>query len=248
MRSSSKRSDSGEHEENSHERWLVSYADFITLMFAFFAVLYATSEKNLEKSQEFQESIKRYLVKAGAFGDSGQKVSPGDIKNTVIEPPLETFNTANPETVKMLDQAQTFLETHLSEQERKTYILDLSADDWGVRITLPASALFAPRSEKFREDAMPFIKKLSGLLAQTERKVLIEGHVDRGETGSFRTSWDFASARAVNVLRFIQARERLPSSRLAVASFADSRPLFENRKKGANSRIEVVLMNQDLQF
>ena len=75
---------SDDDREAGHERWLVSYADFITLMFAFFAVLYATSEKDLAKSKEFQDSIKRYLIKAGSFGESGQQVNQGEKNNTLL--------------------------------------------------------------------------------------------------------------------------------------------------------------------
>src|SRR3989344_8484573 len=138
------------HEEGgSSERWLISYADFITLMFAFFAVLYATSEKDLEKSKEFQESIKRYLIKAGSFGESGQQIQQGEKNNAVIEPPIQTYKNGRPEPMELLDQAETFIETKLTAEERKKYITDISADDWGVRISLPSVALFSNHSEKF---------------------------------------------------------------------------------------------------
>lgn len=232
----------------SHERWLVSYADFITLMFAFFAVLYATSEKDLNKSKEFQDSLKRYLIKAGAFGESGQQIKQGEKNNTVIEPPIETFKNGKPETAEMLDQAEAFFEAQLTPEERKKYILDITADDWGVRIVLPSSVLYANHSEKFREDALPFLTKMSGLLAKTKRKILIEGHVAANETGTFHSTWDFASARAVNLLRFVQRKQNVAGELLAAASLADSRPAFQGERAPLNSRLEVVILSQDMEF
>jgi chemotaxis protein MotB len=234
--------------DHSSERWLVSYADFITLMFAFFAVLYATSQKDMEKSKELQESIKRYLIKAGAFGDSGPQISQGVKGNTPIEPPIQSFNPSKPESVRLLDEAETFVEENLSEADRKKYISDITSDDWGVRIVIPSAALFAPGSEKFRADAMPFLAKLGSLIQKTRRKVLIEGHVSENETGSFRSTWDFASARSVNMLRYIQKKEDLSTEMLASASLADSRPLFHDHRKSLNSRLEIVLLNQDFEF
>lgn len=243
-----KRRENIEEKENNQDRWLVSYADFITLMFAFFAVLYATSQKDVQKSQEFQESIKKYLIKAGAFGESGAQMNQGAKNNTPIEPPIQTYNPSKPETVQVLDEAETFVESQLSKEDRKKYILDIVADDWGVRITIPSAALFSAQSEKFRAEALPFANKLSQLIVKTKRKVLIEGHVANNEVGTFKSTWEFASARSLNMLRFIQKTQNLPATQLASASLADSKPLFKGEKATSNSRLEVVLLNTDFEF
>lgn len=232
----------------SHERWLVSYADFITLMFAFFAVLYATSEKDLSKAQEFQESMKRFLIKAGAFGESGQQINQGDKNNTLIEPPIQTFRPSKPEAVETLDKTEEFVEKSFTAEERKKYITDISADEWGVRISMPAAAIYSANSEKFRPEAVAFLSKLSGLLPETKRHILIEGHTAVGENGGMSSSWDFASARAVNMLRFLIKRQNLRPNTVASASFGDSRPIFEGDKGALNSRVDVILLNQDMEF
>jgi chemotaxis protein MotB len=243
-----KNNDAHEEHGSSSERWLVSYADFITLMFAFFAVLYATSEKDVGKTKEFQDSIKKYLIKAGSFDESGQQIQRGEKFNTAIEPPIQTFKDAKPEAVKVLDAAENFVETALTQEERKKFVQDLGADDWGVRIVIPSSAIFSARSDKFKEDAVPFLKKLAGLLAKTNRKILIEGHVAGGETGSFKSTWDFASARAINMTRFVQKTQNLESKKLSMASLADSKPNFEDTKDAKNSRLEIVILNPDMEF
>lgn len=237
-----------EEQEANHERWLVSYADFITLMFAFFAVLYATSEKDLEKTREFQESVRKYLVKAGAFGESGGTINQGEKNNQLIEPPIQTFRPSKPETVAVLDQAEQFVEENFKPEERKKYIADISADEWGVRITLPASAVYAPGSTKFKPDAMEFVTKLSALLPKVKRRFLIEGHASPGENGGMASPWDFASARAVNMLRYLQKSQSLAPNTLAAASFGDSRPVYDGANSAMNSRVEIILLNQDMEF
>lgn len=240
--------DSHDEVDSSSERWLVSYADFITLMFAFFAVLYATSEKDVAKAKEFQESIKKYLIKAGSFGETGQQVVRGEKFNTAIEPPIESFKNSKPESVAMLDAAESFIETQLSKEERQKYILDVVADDWGTRVVIPSAAVFSGGSDKFRQDAMPFLKKFAGLIPKLKRKVLIEGHVSSGEKGNFQSTWELGSARAINMTRFVQSTQKLPSSQLTVASLADSKPNFESANAAKNSRLEIVILNQDMEF
>jgi chemotaxis protein MotB len=246
--SSGPRRDPHQEEGPSQERWLVSYADFITLMFAFFAVLYATSEKNLDKAKELQDSVKKYLIKAGSFGDSGQQIQQGQKNNAIIEPPIQTYKDGRPETVELLDKAEEFIETQLTKEERKKFVRDIGADDWGVRIVMPSDVLYSKHSEKFRAEALPFITKLSDLIAKTKRKVLIEGHVSAGESGTFRSTWDFSSARAVNMLRFMQAKQKFPGNQLAAAAMGDSRPAYEAQNAEGNSRIELVLLNHDMDF
>ena len=239
-----------EHEEGGHERWLVSYADFMTLLFAFFTVLYATSEKNSEKSQAFQESMKRFLIKGGGAGAGGAgaagQLNQGQLNNSVIEPPIKTYRAGKGEAVDVTEKAETFVEG-LTEAERKTFIADLGNDEWGVRLVIPSRTLYAPKDDRFRPEALPFLKKLSGLLAKSERKILIEGHVATDEVGNGRSTWDFASARAVNLLRFVQKTQGLGKDRLVAASLADTRPRA-NAASADNSRVEIVLLNSDMEL
>ena len=241
-------SDHDEDAEPGHERWLVSYADFITLMFAFFAVLYATSQHDVEKAKDFQESIKKFLMKgAGGVAAGG----PAQIEQTqkgdsAIEQALPTYKQTKTEAATKLDEAEEFLEAKLTAEERARYVIALDADDWGVRLTLKNEAVFAEGSDRFRPEALPFLNKVGEWLKASSRKVFIEGHVGAGETGSFRNAWDFASARAVNLLRYLEKKHGLEARRLAAASLADSRPLFGNGHAVQNSRLEVVLLNGDL--
>ncbi len=236
---------SSEEHDSSADRWLVSYADLVTLMFAFFVVLYATSEKDLAKSTEFQESVKRYLIKAGAFGESGPSMKQGQKNNEVIEPPIPTYGNKSPETAAVMDQAEAHLEAKLTKEQRNKYVIDLVSDEWGVRLILSAEAIYAKDSDKFQESAMPFIESLGDLLVETKRKLLIEGHVKAGERGPFRSTWDLSSSRAVNLLRYMMLTKNVEGERLGAAAFGESRPLTANSKDAANSRIEIVILSVD---
>ncbi|MDX2290671.1 MULTISPECIES: flagellar motor protein MotB, partial [Streptomyces] len=96
-----------EEHDSGTERWLVSYADFITLMFAFFVILYATSERNQEKVKNFQQSVEKYLIKAGSFGESGARVEAGEKNFYVIEPPNATYRQKKVDDIKLLETVET---------------------------------------------------------------------------------------------------------------------------------------------
>jgi chemotaxis protein MotB len=238
-------------DEPNHDRWLVSYADFITLMFAFFTILYATSQHDAEKSKQFEESIKRFLIKAGGMGGAGDsqgQINQGQKLDSPIESPIQSFKPdKSPVAAKALDEAEAWIESQLTAEERDKYVIDVSSDDWGVRIIIDSAALFAKDQERFNEAAVPFVRKMSQMLAATKRKVLIEGHVGAEETGKFKSTWDFASARSVTLLRFMQLQQGLKPAMLASATLGDSRPLTASQS-GKNSRVEVVILNGDLEI
>src|SRR6202044_2629930 len=111
--------------------------------------------------------------------------------------------------------AEAFVESQLTKEERKRFVMDITSDDWGVRLVVPSAAMFAAGSDKFRPDAVAFANKLGQLIEASKRKVVIEGYVSKDETGPFKSTWEFSSARALNLLRYLQAHEHLVPERLA---------------------------------
>ena len=242
--------DPNEHEEGgaSQERWLVSFADFITLMFAVFTVLYATSNHDMEKAKEFEESIKRYLIKAGAFGGTGDKINQGDKYKNPIETPIETFNKAAPLSQDAFDEAEKYLEENLSEADRDKYVYDVTLDELGVRLVISGPRIYAPNTVKFREESVPFLEKLGGLLAKMGRRVMIEGHMaDTSVTSPlYPSAWEFSGARATAMVRYLVKRHKMDSSLFVPISYGISRPQPANR--GQSERLEIVILTEDLPF
>lgn len=230
----------------NRERWMVSFADFLTLMFALFVVLYATSNRDLEKTKNFQDSIKRFLIKAGAFGGTGEKVNQGEKYNSPIEPPIQTFNSATPLSQETFDEAEKFVEEQLTEGDRSRYVLDMRLDELGVRITLSGAALFAADSVKFQNQAVPFLDRIGQLLKQVGRRVMVEGHYDRSDFSSaaFPSAWEFAGARATTLVRFLIKRHKMAPDLFMPISYGASRPITEGKKE--NNRLEIVILTEEL--
>lgn len=236
-----------DEEHDSHERWLVSYADFITLLFAFFTILYATSEKNVEKTKKFERSIQKYLIKAGGAGVGGAKPSVNQAVNadSPIAQPISTFRRAKPESLKAYKVAVAFLEDHISAKDRKKYLIDVSADDLGVRLVLSTNGIYDGASAKLQPRSLPFLNHLGGLVRQMNREVMIEGHVDKGEKGRFDSPWELASMRATNLLRYIATTQKIDPRNLMSASRGDTQPLSSSHSGPGNSRIELLFLTDN---
>lgn len=238
-------------EHDSSERWLVSYADFITLMFAFFAVLYATSDQNLEKSRQLQESIKRYLIPFGAAGGSGHEVNQGTKENSAIDSPIKTYPTdPNDKTRSNLEQTEIFIEEKLLRGSGKDLIEDISPVESGVRITLNASTLFAKQSVKFRPEAMEPLDVLCQYLSTLRRRLVIEAHTspNSSPSSSYPSDWEFAAGRATSFVRFLIRRYHFPAQQLAAVSYGSERPLFSSEDPQAvakNQRLDILVLSND---
>jgi len=248
MRKAVSRPSHDESQENNNERWLISYADFITLMFAFFVILYATSERDMEKTKKLQDSVQKFLIKAGSFGESGAKIEQGEKNFSVIDPPIQTFRQNAADNTNLLDKIQAKLEEKFTETERKKYFIDLFPEERGVRIILSGHELFSGDSSKFSPTAMEFVNHLGQVLSDEKKPVMIEGHVGQGQQGTYASSWDLASARSVNLLRYFNKKYGMEDAHMAVTTFGSSKPLAKTGDMSKNNRLELLVYYKDAEF
>jgi chemotaxis protein MotB len=239
------------HEEHeNHERWLVSYADFITLLFAFFVVMYATSTNNEEKQKKFEESIKMNLNLSQGGGSSSQNGGQMSAETLVPElrQPVEGFpRHGGPEEVQ--DYVGRKLNKSLGGDEKES-ITKVHHDLVGARIALAASSFFPTGSPKLKRSSLKTLDKVADILKQTDRKVIIEGHTDDTPVsgGEFDSNWELASLRATSVVRYLVKYHNIDPKRLAAISYADQRPLVPNdseANRAKNRRIEVLIVTDD---
>ena len=241
------------HSESS-DRWLVSYADFITLLFAFFVVLYATSERNSEKTEQFEESVKKYLIKAAAFGGGGagvgEKIGQGDKFNTPIEPPIQTYKQGDEKSVETQNLLETFVDENLRDEQKHGLILDIASDELGVRISLSSPAVFAAASTQFQPTIVKALARLGQFVASLNKRVLVEGHdsADEPRGPQFASPWEFAAARATAFVRYLAKVHHVPAENLVALSRGAERPFVPAGSPGArakNNRLEIVILSDD---
>lgn len=240
-------------EEGEHlERWLVSYADFITLLFAFFVVMYATSNNNLEKQKDFEKSVRVNLRLVGSGGGDSSGADRGEFggensAETVI--PLEGF-PARGGPREVYDYFERFVDKKLDKNEREK-IQEMRHDAIGVRIALASSQFFNEGGTKIKVSSLQSLDKIAELVRDSNRRIVIEGHTDNtpvNPKAPYESNWELASLRATSVVRYLIKYHHIDPQKISAISYGDTRPLQPNdteegRKR--NRRIEIYLVLDD---
>jgi len=241
----------GEHA--NHERWLVSYADFITLLFAFFVVMYALSVQDLAKVKAAAESIRKAFggpaVLTGPGHEGGMRdatrLSPfaGSEGGEGNEGGAGTSATSAPDTkdphgelhqLKSELEEIAGLETGESDlNERMQTVIEKR----GLVVRLSAKDFFAPGESLVRSDLHPLLDRIGRVVARSSRPISIEGYSDVGEatkTPGYASDWELSAARAAWVARYWIGRFSIDPSRIGIAGFAHFRPLPLDDVSGAS--------------
>ncbi len=242
-----------EEEHENHERWLVSYADFITLLFAFFTVLYATSQHDVSKAKQFEESVRKAFSSFVDFGGvQGDQVS-FDRNGKLIPPPIDLFPPEGAGPTEVQDALERLLDKSVTEEERQNLVQNIRHDAIGVRVSLAAGALFPSGSDEILAEGLVALSKVADILRVSNRKLVIEGHTDNIpiKGARFRSNWDLAAARATKIVRYLIAKEGIAPSRLVAVSYADQKPQAPNdteEGRAKNRRIDVLIVTGQSPF
>ncbi|MCC6277170.1 MAG: OmpA family protein [Oligoflexia bacterium] len=257
----SKKRHAEEHE--NHERWLVSYADFITLLFAFFTVLYATSQQDVSKAQEFQRSIQKSFKSFLDFGGTDADHVGYKDNTQFLEPPIDVVPQEGgfPEHAAPPSQAGTVEMQDYMERELGKEGLDIEemeemtfrTDSEGLKVSLAGSSFFDPGMSKIRREALPVLDKLARVLRATKKNLVIQGHTDDTPVdpdGEFPSNWELSAARAATVIRYFIAIHKIPGNRFTAVGYADTRPVASTmvatpeqlgKARAKNRRIDILI-------
>jgi chemotaxis protein MotB len=231
------------HEEHeNHERWLVSYADFITLLFAFFVVMYSISSVNVGKYRTVSESIKAALNPIVS-----PPSSPSAFSLNANKPALTAPNTPGSREVAMRRLRNLVQIINGSPQMSLVKIVEKVNGD--IVITIPDQVLFNSGEAAVRPEALRFLEGLGAAILELDRHTRVEGHTDDVpiRTAQFPSNWELSAARAVMVVRVLSELYGVPANHLAAVGHADTRPVTVNsdaEQRAKNRRVEVVILEQ----
>lgn len=235
-------------EAENHERWLVSYADFITLLFAFFTVLYATSQADNEKQAKFEKSFKQAFGMQTGNGDGvlSRPFPYAQNEGSVVESPIKVFNDRFASKSEVRDAIWQIVNDSLTEQQIKDAGLNITDDTEGVRIALNSNKLFVPGAAKIQPESLKSLDVVSEILKKTGKKLSVEGHTDNLniESNVFPSNWELAAARSATIVRYFIKRHKIEPTLLSAVSYADQRPLASNKTeegRSKNRRIEILI-------
>jgi chemotaxis protein MotB len=236
----------------SHERWLVSYADFITLLFAFFVVLYAFAKADQKKQIEVSAAIDSSFHSLGLF--PGSLLPPNKNAATFGGDSLITAadiyvceNQLTPAAVKdNLEQLRRRLERNLSGQiVNHTISIHLGGE--GLVISLREAGFFNSGSALPRKGTLNTLRQIAATLSNVPYDLRVEGHTDNVpiHNDEFDSNWELSSARATRIARILLALHAIPPDRLAAAGYAEFQPVASNQSvegRAENRRVDLVVM------
>ena len=233
-----------EDETENHDRWLVSYADFITLLFAFFVVMYALSSVNEGKYRVLSNSMVSAFRNV-AVNSSGQNI-------VVMPPPVPLpalTESKTPEAAKqkqrdkMRNAAKAILDVLAPlVAQGKVRILETSR---GVTIEINDSILFSPGQALLQPQLAKAMQSVAEVLVATDFPITIEGHTDNTPINSvqFPSNWELSAVRATTVLRLF-ADAGIAAERLTAIGYADTRPVEPNLLadgRARNRRVTILI-------
>lgn len=230
--------DHGGHDE----RWLVTYSDMITLLMAFFIMMYSMSVLNLEKFNSVAFSIRSGF--GGMLEGGGQHLLTGsDMDRNPGSSFLETGNHSDTGKGNGITRLQDFIVENGLEGE-----MDVKVEQRGIVITIVAEGvLFAPGSATMTSKAHTVLAQVTTLLKEATTDILVEGHTDDLpiNTAAFPSNWELSAARASMVVREFATHD-IPGKRLVAVGYGSTRPRVPNNtaaNRGKNRRVNVVITN-----
>jgi len=227
------------HEEHENmERWLVSYADFITLLFAFFVVMYSVSSVNEGKYRVLSDSLSSSFSKTKAVGDLSLMKMPV-VKNQQI---------VVKESQKSQDNARTFLKVANAISTSKVpQGVKITSTERGLSIQINDNALFSSGNADINPQIKEFLDLIAGLVKDLPNLIVVEGHTDNQpiKTAEFPSNWDLSTGRANTLIRYFTEHQHLQSNRFSSTGFAGTRPIESNATvegQASNRRVELIVL------
>ena len=250
-----------EHEDHvNHEAWAIPYGDLVTLLLAFFVVMYATSSVNEGKYKVLSDSLNAAFrgeprtMEPVAVGDKPAKTKLDDTVAGLKPDQAVTFPDKIKEEAKA--SADEALQVQLSQmtddlQNAMQVLIDQDmihvqrAASW-VEVEINTDILFPSGSADIQSAAVIILERLAGILAERPYPIRIEGHTDNRpiNTLQFPSNWELSAARAARIVRLFQERGIAPS-RMVVAGMGENQPLADNKSadgRNRNRRVAVVIL------
>ncbi len=243
-----KKRKSGDHP--NHERWLVSYADFMTLLFAFFVMMYANSQTNKEKATLISHAF-REAMQEGTLGHALSRL----LKNNPGQPlpasaPVVTVlpqpgTKARP--VELLPSLHQLNETLKKEIESGR--LEVRMERRGLVISLKEATFFPSGGDILEPTTLPMLEVIANEIKRSPNPIRLEGHTDSIpiKTSRFRSNWDLSAARGIAMLELFAERFGVDRGRMAISGFADTAPVASNETdegRRKNRRVDIVVLNE----
>jgi chemotaxis protein MotB len=246
----------------NHERWLVSYGDFITLLFAVFVTLYAMSQTDKKKVNEVAASYRSAFGVSSSSGAGSSSIMKGSdmkvvpISEVLSMPTSKSKQTAGPHenrsqqphvNIKELQDIKTMIAVLLKPLQAEG-IVNVAESSSGLVIRLKEEDFFEEGSTVVKAGAIPVLGKIARAISSYSYQIRIEGHTDNLPVAtdiSAKSNWEFSTERAVNILQIFLNFFNLAPEKISIAGYGQFHPIADNSTnegRSKNRRVDIVLL------
>lgn len=233
-----RRQTSGSSRNNS-DRWLLTYADLITLLLAFFIIMFSMSHLDAKRFGKVSQALAGIL--------NGRSVE------AVFERKFDDEEGSGPLKISRLRIMMRAIEHKAFEKGIDDNKFESEITERGLVIHIMEQALFAPSEAKLSERAREVLDLVASELEDIPNHIRVEGHTDNApiSTGRYPSNWELSSARATEVVRYLINQHDIPGKNISALGYGMFRPIrpnntIENRAK--NRRVDILVMNMELSF
>ncbi|MCC6698056.1 MAG: OmpA family protein [Candidatus Hydrogenedentes bacterium] len=236
------------HEEGheNDERWLLTYADLITLLMVFFVVMYSMSQTDAKKFKALAGALQAVF---GAGGGSSSSVVPTSAQGAGSQSrgtPQDTRSTRK----QRMERLRNSLEALVAQEGLGNAVHFQTGPDFSKLVMeLSDSLMFPVGSADLTEDAKRLLAPMGDVLSKSDHLVHVEGHTDNMPISSqrFANNWELSAARAAQVIQFLIDVDKLPPERFSASGYAEFRPVADNSTeegRARNRRVEFVIYDE----
>ena len=246
--------------KSNPDRWLLSYADFITLLFALFVVLFAASQSDKSRIAAIGTSYMQAIRKGASYtappvvskvlGGTLDDVGVGNAMmkgpGGVVRAPRETERPVPAELLPAFQPLTRDLAREIADGR-----LQLHMDARGLVISFAQTALFGSGDDQVQSESVPIFGRIAKVLASIPNDVLVEGHTDPVpiNNSKFHSNWELSAARSIAVMNLLIHRFGIPARRVAITGYADNKAVEGNDSEAGrsrNRRVDLVIQKVSL--
>ncbi|MBN1626636.1 MAG: OmpA family protein [Deltaproteobacteria bacterium] len=226
-----------EEEKENLERWLLTYADLITLLLAFFVMLYVFSKQDTKKYDAMTMQLKAIFSGGTGVVDEGGRTGSHTIESATEGPSDIEIRRLLEKQIKGLVQAEGLQEN-----------ISIITDERGIVIRIMDRAFYDTGKADLKVNARSTLDSIAPVIKTVPNEIRIEGHTDNVpiSTIEFRSNWELSVRRATEVVKYLVENGGISPKRISAAGYAEYRPVAENDtevNRALNRRIEIIVLN-----
>ncbi|HEV2448611.1 MAG TPA: flagellar motor protein MotB [Candidatus Sulfopaludibacter sp.] len=236
----------------NHERWLVSYADFITLLFAFFVVMFASNQNDRHRAKMVSDSVRDALEHgtvssrlSSMLGKGRHEGKAADHSPNASPPEPQAKETQPADLTRSMANLEKGLAAELLAGK-----VQIKLEGRGLVIDLREAAFFASGDDGISPGSYPILEKIALEIRAVPNQVRLEGYTDALpiHNSRFRSNWDLSAARAIALLNALADRYQVDRARMAIAGYGENAPADTNdteEGRAHNRRVALVLLTEE---